>query len=62
VQVREQDTPVRVLRRVSHRIIEELDLRPPKARAWEEKRHKMKQMSVALPCCSERSPTPAAGL
>jgi shikimate kinase len=44
VQVREQDTPVRVLRRVSHRIIEELDLRPPKARAWEEKRHKMKQM------------------
>lgn len=38
------DSPIRVLRRVTHRIIEELDMRPPKAKAWEEKREKMRQM------------------
>jgi hypothetical protein len=46
VAVRADDPPVRVLRRVTHRIIEELDLRPPKAKAWEDKRQRMRQMWV----------------
>lgn len=42
--LRAEDDAVRCLKRVVHRIIEELDLRPPKAKMWEEKRNKMKNL------------------
>ena len=42
----DKDDPVRALKRVAHRIIEELDLKPPKAKMWEEKREKMKNLYV----------------
>lgn len=46
VVLRAEDDAVRCLKRVVHRIIEELDLRPPKAKMWEEKRNKMKNLYV----------------
>lgn len=44
VVLRPEDNAIRCLKRVTHRIIEELDLRPPKAKMWEEKRNKMKNL------------------
>lgn len=44
VVLRGEDDAVKCLKRVAHRIIEELDLRPPKAKMWEEKRNKMKNL------------------
>lgn len=44
VQVSGSEDPVSVLGSVVSRIHEELDLRPPKAKAWEDKRERMKRM------------------
>ncbi|GAB5033430.1 shikimate kinase [Nannochloropsis oceanica] len=44
VVLRAEDDGIKCLKRVTHRIIEELDLRPPKAKMWEEKRNKMKNL------------------
>jgi len=44
VVLRAEDDSIRCLKRLTHRIIEELDLRPPKAKMWEEKRNKMKNL------------------
>ena len=44
VVLRPDDDAVKCLKRVVHRVIEELDLRPPKAKMWEEKRNKMKNL------------------
>lgn len=51
VVLRAEDDAVRCLKRVVHRIIEELDLRPPKAKMWEEKRTKMKNLCVFCTAC-----------
>ena len=44
VVLRAEDDSIKCLKRLTHRIIEELDLRPPKAKMWEEKRNKMKNL------------------
>jgi hypothetical protein len=41
--------PVEVLQKVVSRIHEELDARPPKTQAWDEKRQRMKRVYVLLP-------------
>lgn len=41
--------PVEVLKKVVSRIHEELDARPPKTQAWDEKRQRMKRMYGLFP-------------